>query len=45
MIHLTPEVRRLIDEALSEDLTFNDPTTASIIPADLKGVGVITVQS
>ncbi len=41
MIHLTPEVRRLIDEALSEDLTFNDPTTASIIPADLKGVGVI----
>ena len=41
MIHLTPEVQRLIDQALSEDLTFNDPTTAGIIPADLKGVGVI----
>ena len=41
MIHLTPEVQRLIDQALSEDLTFNDPTTAGIIPADLKGFGVI----
>ncbi len=41
MIHLTPDVQNLIDRALAEDQTFNDPTTGSIIPPDLKGLGVI----
>jgi len=34
-------VQNLIDRALAEDQTFNDPTTGSIIPPDLKGLGVI----
>jgi len=41
VIHLTPDVQNLIDRALAEDQTFNDPTTGSIIPPDLKGLGVI----
>ena len=41
MIHLTPEVCGLIDQALVEDQTFSDPTTAALLPAGLKGVGVI----
>ena len=41
MIHLTPEVCSLIDQALVEDQTFSDPTTAALLPAGLKGVGVI----
>ena len=41
MIHLTPEVQNLIDQALAEDQTFSDPTTHSLIPPDLKGFGLI----
>ena len=41
MIHLTPEVQHLIDLALAEDQVFSDPTTAALIPPDLKGTGVI----
>ena len=38
VIHLTPEVQNLIDQALAEDQTFSDPTTHSLIPHDLKGL-------
>lgn len=41
MIYLTPEIQRLIEQALSEDQAFNDPTTDALIPFDLKGLGVI----
>ena len=41
MIHLVPEVQDLIDRALAEDQTFNDPTTGSIVPADIKGIGAL----
>ena len=41
MIHLTPDVQDLIDQALSEDQTFSDPTTHSLIPPDLRGFGLI----
>ena len=41
MIHLIPDVQALIDQALTEDQTFNDPTTGTIIPRDLGGSGVI----
>ena len=41
MIHLIPEVQHLIDLALAEDQVFSDPTTAVLIPPDLKGTGVI----
>ena len=45
MIHLTPDVVRLIDQALAEDQAFNDPTTNSIIPPDLKGSGYVRSKS
>ena len=45
MIHLTPEVQNLIDQALAEDQTFSDPTTHSLIPHDLKGVGLIRAKA
>ena len=41
MIHLVPEVQHLIDLALAEDQVFSDPTTAALIPSDIKGTGVI----
>ena len=41
MIQHIPEIQDLIDRALSEDQAFNDPTTASLIPQDLEGVGVL----
>ena len=41
MIHLSPDVQDSIDRALAEDQAFNDPTTGSIIPADLMARGVI----
>ena len=45
MIHLTPDVRDLIDRALSEDQVFNDPTTSAIIPAGLTASGVIRAEA
>ncbi len=45
MIHLTPDVRDLIDRALSEDQAFNDPTTSAIIPAGLTASGVIRAEA
>ena len=45
MIHLTPDVRSLIDRALSEDQAFNDPTTRAIIPPNLTGSGVIKAEA
>ncbi|MCE2462398.1 MAG: carboxylating nicotinate-nucleotide diphosphorylase [Dehalococcoidia bacterium] len=45
MIHLTPEVQNLIDQALAEDQTFSDPTTHSLIPHNLKGVGLVRAKS
>ena len=41
MIHLVPEVQHLIDLALAEDQVFSDPTTAALIPPELKGTGII----
>ncbi len=45
MIHLTPDVQHLIGQALTEDLAFNDPTTASLIPIETRGVGDIRAKS
>ena len=41
MIHISPQVQSLIDDALAEDQAFNDPTTGCLIPPDLEGSGVI----
>ena len=45
MIHLTPEVQLLIDQALAEDQVFNDATTSSIIPPGLVGAGVVRAKA
>ena len=45
MAALPPEVYRLIDAALTEDETFNDPTTGLLIPPDLAGVGMLRAKA
>jgi nicotinate-nucleotide pyrophosphorylase (carboxylating) len=42
---LPPEVYHLIDAALSEDQTFNDPTTAILVPTEIRGVGVLRAKA
>ena len=45
MSQLPPEVHQLIDAALTEDQTFNDPTTAALVPPEIKGVGMIRAKA
>lgn len=45
MAALPPEVYRLIDAALTEDETFNDPTTGLLIPPDIAGVGMLRAKA
>ena len=45
MNQLPPEVYNLIDAALSEDETFNDPTTGLLIPQDIIGVGILRAKA
>jgi nicotinate-nucleotide pyrophosphorylase (carboxylating) len=45
MIHITPDVQNLIDQALAEDLTFNDPTTDVLVPPDQASIGIIRAKA
>ena len=45
MSQLPPEVFSLIDAALSEDETFNDPTTGLLIPPDIVGLGMLRAKA
>lgn len=45
MSQLPPEVYRLIDAALSEDETFNDPTTGLLIPPEIQAVGMLRAKA
>ena len=45
MSQLPPEVYSLIDAALSEDESFNDPTTGLLIPPDIRGVGMLRAKA
>ena len=45
MSQLPPEVYSLIDAALTEDETFNDPTTGTLIPDDIRGIGMIRAKA
>lgn len=45
MAALPPEVYRLIDAALTEDETFNDPTTGLLIPPDISGLGMLRAKA
>ena len=42
---LPPEVLNLIDQALAEDQTFNDPTTSILIPPEHTGSGAIRAKA
>ena len=44
MIELPPEVHRLIDAALTEDQTFNDPTTQALVPPEIQGRGMLRAK-
>ena len=45
MSQLPPEVYTLIDAALSEDQAFNDPTTGTLIPPDIRAVGALRAKA
>ena len=45
MIELPPEVHRLIDSALTEDQTFNDPTTQALVPPEIRGRGMLRAKA
>ncbi|PKB79169.1 MAG: nicotinate-nucleotide diphosphorylase (carboxylating) [SAR202 cluster bacterium Io17-Chloro-G9] len=40
-----PEVHRLIDAAISEDQTFNDPTTQALVPPEIRGTGMLRAKA
>ena len=42
---LPPEVYSLIDAALSEDQTFSDPTTATLVPPEVTAVGMVRAKA
>ena len=45
MSQLPPEVHQLIDAAIAEDQTFNDPTSQVLIPAEIIGVGMLRAKA
>ena len=40
-----PEVERIVDRALAEDLALGDPTTQALVPPDLQGQGSLLVKA
>ena len=45
MPQFPPEVYRLIDSAVAEDQTFNDPTTLAVVPSEVCGVGMLRAKA
>ena len=45
MSQLPPEVYQLIDAAIAEDQTFNDPTSQVLIPPEIHGVGMLRAKA
>ena len=45
MPQFPPEVYALIDAAIAEDQTFNDPTTAAVVPPDIRGAGMLRAKA
>ena len=45
MSQLPPEVHQLIGAALTEEQVFNDPTTETLVPSDIMGVGKVRAKA
>ena len=45
MPQFPPEVYHLIDAALTEDQTFNDPTTQAVVASEIGGVGMLRAKA
>ena len=45
MTQFPPDVYALIDAAVAEDQTFNDPTSQVLIPAQIIGVGMLRAKA
>ena len=45
MPQFPPEVYDLIDAAITEDQTFNDPTTQALVPPEIQGTGFLRAKA
>ena len=45
MSQFPPDVYALIDAAVAEDQTFNDPTTQAVVPPEIQGTGMLRAQA
>ena len=45
MPQFPPEVYELIDAAITEDQTFNDPTTQALVPLEIQGTGFLRAKA
>jgi len=45
MSQFPPDVYALIDAAVAEDQTFNDPTTQSVVPLEIQGTGMLRAKA
>ncbi len=45
MTQFPPDVYALIDTAVAEDQTFNDPTTQAVVPSEIQGTGMLRAKA
>jgi len=45
MTDFPPDVHSLIDAAVAEDQTFNDPTTQAVVPPEIQGTGMLRAKA
>ncbi|MEC8855815.1 MAG: carboxylating nicotinate-nucleotide diphosphorylase [Chloroflexota bacterium] len=45
MAQFPPDVYALIDGAVAEDQTFNDPTTQAVVPSEIQGTGMLRAKA
>ena len=45
MTKFPPDVHSLIDAAVAEDQTFNDPTTQAVVPPEIQGTGMLRAKA
>jgi len=45
MTQFPPNVYALIDAAVAEDQTFNDPTTQAVVPPEIQGTGMLRAKA